>query len=302
MKKVLNIKIIVFLFVALMTLSLFAACEQPPEESPQVTLPDFSFTLSGINGDFTVTDDTLKDLTLYECSFTKNEVTTYYKGFKVSDVLSAAEGFNETAPDGLKMSASDGYYQNLPSANYATAYLCIMTSSSEDGEYTALDSENGPVRLIDMTNEGAVKAVKMFSTAQVLTKTQLISSITLTDGETNLTIDNLTGVLYKFSTTKNDVTTYYKGYKVTDILAELDIEEEGIVSITFTAQDDYFQSLAEANTPNGYLAVLTSTTENGTYSALDVQDDGEVKAIDTSSENAMKNVKKVAEITIIRTM
>ncbi|NCA67550.1 MAG: hypothetical protein EOM87_05750, partial [Clostridia bacterium] len=153
MKKLLNVKGIIVLIALVMLLTLVVGCDTDIIEKKTVQLPDFS--VSFIDGETTivVTDEMLSAVTLSEFSIVKSDVTSYYKGFKVSDMVAAITGLDVSGIESLLVIANDGYGNDkpaLPEANFDNAYFALFIKDAE-GVYGFLDADNGPVRLFDTT-------------------------------------------------------------------------------------------------------------------------------------------------------
>jgi hypothetical protein len=312
MKKLLSLSLILVLAVAL-CFGALAACTTPDESSPAPTdsespspspslLPDFTFNIVSEGAAIEVTDEDLAALELYVVSYTKNDVTTYFKGVKVSDMVAAVSELPETIT-GLLFVGEDGYGLDkaaLPESHFATAYVTFLSCATEDGTYAALDEENAPARVIDMTADTTFKTIKML--ANVYVDGELFR---ITDGATNYDVtyadlSALTAVDYTY--TKDEVVTDYQGYNLYALLAALEISTTGISSVAFTSADGYVTNPALTDAQAGACVLATTietVADSGEYESLD-SSNGPIKAL-WNNGSSDKNAKVVVIITITRT-
>lgn len=132
-------------------------------------------------------------------------------------------------------------------------------------------------------------------------------SIEFNDGEEVYTLTNamLADIdLADFSYESKGVTSYYKGIKVSDILAVMtSIEnQEGILSLLVISEDGYGEdqpALPLANFANAYLTFFYSETQDGEFHLLSA-DNGPVRLYDTTTGTEVKSIKQVATINVIR--
>lgn len=168
MKKLLFAKIaIVILAVALLMVLSNGCVNDDPETS---LLPEFSIDV--IDGDTTIeaTNTMLSGIVLTEFSNESKGVTSYYKGLKISDVLTAITGLSNIEDiESLLVIASDGYGEDLPalpSENFENAYFAVLISSDGE-EYEFLNEDNGPIRLFDTTTGTQIKPIKVVAEVRV---------------------------------------------------------------------------------------------------------------------------------------
>lgn len=321
MKKLFDLKIILLILVIALSLSLIVACSNADEnnddlekvnsneEEATFTIPDFSINFVDYGKEIEVTDETLSDLSLHDCSRTSHDITTYYKGYKISEVLAEVTDIPEqTSIESLLFVASDGYgadQSQLLLANFANAYLCLLSCETEDGDFVALDNESGPVRVIDLSETSPIKSVKML--ADIYITRPLYFEIDILDGDTTYKFNqtdaaNLTLINYTYTKVKDDITytTYYKGYNLSTVLQSKGIDMTGTSGIT-AAGYDFNNTIEGENIGNGILAVYTFITidETEINSILD-SSDGPVKTFCSAENIAFKNVKNTVSITVNR--
>lgn len=311
-----NLKLLVLVLALAIVATFFVACDKAIIEQG-VELPDFSINFVDGETTIAVTDEMVSSVALSTFERERSDSTEYYKGFKISDLINEIEGLADVDNiESLLVVAIDGYGSDkpaLPVANFENAYFALFTAQSADGEYVFLDEDDGPVRLFDLTSGTEVKAIAQVATVTVNRALELPDfSIDFVDGETTIAVTDemLAAVeLSSFTFTKKDVTTYYQGYKVANILAAVTglTDVEGIVSLTVIHEalpeneddSDYSQDLPEANFENAYFALFASATEDGEFVFLDAAD-GPVRLYDTTTDTTVKSVKQITDITVNR--
>lgn len=148
-------KILVLVLAVAISMMFFTACETDKLEPPE-------FSIEIEDGDSTIefTQEDVADLDLYDFSAESKGVTSYYKGYKISEILPAISDLNQDGIESLLVIAADEYEQTLPEANFENAYFAVYYSETEEGEFEFLDDDNGPVRLYDTTSGTEVKSIK----------------------------------------------------------------------------------------------------------------------------------------------
>ncbi len=172
MKKFLSVKTIaVFLILALSVVA-FVACVKPtPEDNneddktPAYAIPEFELKIKDGESEYTVTKSDVSSLSFASASRTSKGVTTYYKGFLLSDILElkniAIEGITSVTID-------DGDYDSdLEAANISSCVLATVASATEAGGYVIMttpennpEDPEGPIRAVSMAEETEFKSIK----------------------------------------------------------------------------------------------------------------------------------------------
>jgi hypothetical protein len=328
MKKLFSYKILIFIFVIALSMSLFAACSEDVDDVDDVTLvddvdvlddvgsstvtatiPDFSLTAVDYGEEIDLTDDMFASCTFYDISRTKSDVTTYYKGLKISEVLPLiTEIENQDAITSLQFVATDGYGADivLPQASFATCYIAVLECDTQDGSFEAISTDDGPTRIIDMSDDG-IKSIKNLSSIYV--NRTLDFDLTIIDGETSYTfteedVASLSLTSYVYTKTKDDVTytTNYKGYSLSAILEAKGIDTTGITNLSLLASDDTDATIDLANISTAIFTVYTFDTV--TYDSEDIEllsildtSDGPIRAF--CDEDSV-NLKQTISVTISR--
>ena len=127
--------------------------------------------------------------------------------------------------------------------------------------------------------------------------------VKIEDGDKTISVteNDLDGLEYaSYSREKDGEVTYYRGYKLKDILEKKKINLSSIESITFTAADDYSRDLEGENLDTCILAVQKSDSEDSGYADLTKEDGGPIIAYSTAEDTSFKNVKELVKIKINR--
>lgn len=306
MKKLFNLKTLILIIFALSVMAL-TACEKPADKTTD-TLPDFSFTLNDGESEIEVTDELMNGIALHPYSTQKKSgETVYYKGFKVSDMLGKIANLTDKDNiDSLRFVGTDGFGSDkpaLPRENFANAYIVILSSATEDGEYTAL-TDDGPARLYDATAGSGVKSISQIDYADVNRELFVIND---GDDTYKIGLSELESLeLEEFSVIKkNNETEYYKGYVIADLLESLsDFDTESVVSLKIVGRDGYGEDITKtspylkANLEQSYLAIEISA-DGEEYESLD-DEDGPIRAYDLTPDSESKSIRQVATITVNR--
>ncbi|MDD4316851.1 MAG: hypothetical protein PHC84_06820 [Clostridia bacterium] len=330
MKKFLSLKTLAVLLILALSVVAFAACVKPNDENENenekstYAVPEFSLTINDGETQYTVTKSDITALDFASASRTKNEVTTYYKGFSVADILAmkqiATAGIVSLTFD--NGSETDFYESDLEVENVGSCVLAVVASTTETDGYVLMttpeqnsEDPEGPIRAVCMAQSTGFKSVKNVVNITIHRPAYAVPefSITITDGEDEYTVDQYDVAKLDFtsaSRTKNEVTTYYKGFSLSDILASKEIATAGIVSLTFDngSETDFYESDLEAtNVGACVLAVVYSGTETGEYALMTTPEqnpedpEGPVRAVCSAASTDFRSVKNVVNITINRT-
>jgi len=311
MKKLLNLKTLVLVLVIALAFGALAACTatddggkggdaKPSPSTSPVVIPDFTFNIVDGATTIAVNQTMVSELTLYIVPYTKDDVTTYFKGVKISELLPAITGLtDQTDIQSLLFVGSDGYGSDkpaLPSEHCANAYLTFLFATTENGEYVALDETSAPARLFDQTAGTGVKSIK--NLANVYVNRTLF---TVTDGENtyNVGVEDFEELdLKSYAYVKNDTTTNYKGYSIADVMDVFDISMTGVIEVVLVS-GEFDSTLTGAMISGCVLATLIEDPENaGEYIALD-DENGPVKALwNTGTKDT--NCKMLETVTLTR--
>ena len=157
-----KVKITVIIIVLILIMTFAVGCNN--EGTIDLELPNISIEIVDGDSIIELTNVNLSGVTLDDFSITRNDETSYFKGIKVSNLLNLlAEIEDQEEIESLLFVAVDGYGEEqtaLPKANFNNAYLALLFSETEDGEFELLSEANGPVRLYDTTQCTDVKSIK----------------------------------------------------------------------------------------------------------------------------------------------
>ncbi len=316
MKKILSLKTLAVLLILALSVVAFTACVRPNDEkeNDKVTyaIPEFSLKIIDGATEYTVTKSDVASLNFASASRTGKSGTTYYKGFSLSDIL-ATKNIARTGIFSVTI-GSGTYCSNLEATNISSCVLATVASGTEQDGYVVMTTPDnspadpeGPIRAVCMAESTGFKSIKNVDTITIQRPAYAIPefSITITDGEEEYTVNQLDVAALDFtsaSRTSKTVTTYFKGFSLADIFASNGISTTGIASINIHDADDTEDTtdvLTTENLEDSILAVVSSATENGTFSLLD-SEDGPVRSICNNPPSDFKAMKKVARIKIIR--
>lgn len=145
MKKVFSFKALALVLMLVLSIAMFTACKKD-----EIDIPEFSISI--IDGDqtITLTNNDVKELDLVSMEKTKKDVTTYYKCFKLNDVLTA-KNISITGITSVEFSEKtddpeNDYTKEISTDNLSTGILAVFFSETKDGEFQPIGTEKGPIR------------------------------------------------------------------------------------------------------------------------------------------------------------
>lgn len=175
MKKFLSLKTLAVFLILALSIVAFAACvkpnDDPPADStPAYAIPEFSIKITDGASEYTIGKSDVANLEFTAASRTKSEVTTYYKGFALDDILAlkniVMDGIVSISLNNGDETQEDFYESDLEGGNIAACVLATVASTTEQDGYvimtTPANSEDpeGPIRAVCMAETTEFKSVK----------------------------------------------------------------------------------------------------------------------------------------------